>query len=580
MLGNVFCINLPRRPDRWLRTREQFRRVGLTVKRLAAPDAVAVTEARGWRNKGIRACALAHRLAWREGRRAGAEAVLVFEDDVILCPGFKERLEAVITALPEDWMVCHLGCVFRSPPVDLGGGLLRVTGKTWDAHAYLIRRPFWEVMHQEFAKVSRRTYKNPARGQGPAAEERANDTIMAEFHDRFPAYSVWPPMAWQARGLSNNENSVRGNYLPDGTQAFMREMIRHLPGVAPETVKVAGKTHVAAAAGIKETGTFPDPPAVPAISAEQRTPEPLFLRTPRRDPGRFRAAGRERGILISPYSAESERMAFALARSLRKYNAEIPVQVVAQDYVCGLDWRGLARVKSARAAEAHGTIYQWFNKLSALTRSPFEETLYLDCDIVFVDDPADWFDRLATDDFTWFQRPLKAAETPDETRYNFVNPHRMREEFGVESVPVIDGSGHFFLRRSDRGHALVRKVVELMAEAVDEPEKSLYRRMTGQGNVPASDEAAASIVAVREGITLPLPAEECHRPLGTYLPPHQKDGIFDFEEGIAQYTDACTGAVVIPQAMHFCWTGKSHPAYQRWIRKCLSDKPSRLVLAG
>jgi len=106
----IYCLNLARRPDRRIQAWQQFRREGMDVQRITAPDALPVTEARGWRNKGARACAAAHRLAWRAARKAGAEGVIVFEDDVVLCRGFRERLAALV--LPEDWEVLYFGCVF------------------------------------------------------------------------------------------------------------------------------------------------------------------------------------------------------------------------------------------------------------------------------------------------------------------------------------------------------------------------------------------------------------------------------------------------------------------------------------
>ena len=45
------CLNLARRPDRRIQAWEQFRREGLSVDRLVAPDAMNVRDCRGWRNK-------------------------------------------------------------------------------------------------------------------------------------------------------------------------------------------------------------------------------------------------------------------------------------------------------------------------------------------------------------------------------------------------------------------------------------------------------------------------------------------------------------------------------------------------
>ncbi len=634
----ILCLNLARRPDRRIQAWQQFRREKLDVARIVAPDAMHVTEARGWRNKGARACAAAHRLAWREARRAGAEAVMVFEDDVVLCRGFRERLENL--ELPEDWAVVYFGCVFRTPPeivtqglrpavpqsvpaAGVGGGeeqaggtaerqpgraalprLLRVTGPTWDMHGYMIRRRVWEEMGRDLAKCSWRQRGGESGGNreagqtgnpaGRKKEDTACDVILAEQHGRFPAYAVWPPMAWQVTGLSNNENSVRGNYRADGTQAIHRECIRHLPGREDEEA-AAGRDRAKERSIIKRWGEAPAEPilkrteAVRSLDVEVRENQAGTPEAPRpfevglagaaphqvlkRPAGASLQAGR--GILISPYSAESERMAYAAVRSLRLRNADLPVLVLAQDYLCGLDWRGLAQVKSVRAAEPHRSAYMWFNKLAALGQSPFAETVFVDCDFYFARDPSPWFDLLGTDDFTYFNCLRAAADIPDATFPNLANVRRMREEFGVAATPIVVGGGHFFLRAGSRGRGLLDRVGELMRDAMEIGPASLYHRMAGPGNVPASDELAASIAAVEQQIKLPVlsPGSPC--PVGMFICPHQREEVFDFPHGEASFYCTWAGGRLAPDAVHFAAHSKQHTAYQNWISVCCDPGPGQ-----
>ena len=251
-----FCLNLDRRPDRRLRAWEQFRREGLEVDRLRAPDAaeMGVTEARGFEKVGPRACAVAHRLAWREARRRLMTlqaqertfthgAVLVFEDDVVLPPGFREKLQAWLALVPDDWQLIYLGGVFRDPPELMAPGLLRVSGRTWDMHAYAVRMESLSVLHRVVAPLS---WRPPGRdtstiaSHDEAAERslllapQALDTVIPLLHASLPTYAPWPPLAWQPMGLSNNEVALRGNYRPDGQQAICREAVAHLPGGALE----------------------------------------------------------------------------------------------------------------------------------------------------------------------------------------------------------------------------------------------------------------------------------------------------------------------------------------------------------
>jgi GR25 family glycosyltransferase involved in LPS biosynthesis len=216
-----YCLNLARRPDRRLRASSQFRRAGLPVEMIPAPDAICTTQTRGWKSTGLRACTLAHRLGWRAAWKTGASAAMIFEDDVVLCPDFKQRLSNL--KLPDDWQICYFGCVFHQAPTLLGNGSVKINGTTWDAHGYMIRKTFARFLDREYASVSKASFNCPT------GLELANDTIMADHHKQFPAYGVWPPMAWQVEGLSNNENCVRGNYLPDGRQKYLSEIIRDLP---------------------------------------------------------------------------------------------------------------------------------------------------------------------------------------------------------------------------------------------------------------------------------------------------------------------------------------------------------------
>jgi len=243
----------------------------------------------------------------------------------------------------------------------------------------------------------------------------------------------------------------------------------------------------------------------------------------------------------------------------------MPVVVFGLDYVLGLDWRGIAEVRSLRAAGAHHSDERWFNKLGALLESPYEETLYLDSDMVVLSDVVAWMDYLRTDDFTFFNVLLNPEEMADETIVNVVNPHRMRECYGLQATAVIESGGHFFLRKTARGMRLVERTAEIMQEALENGPKSLYGQMAGLGNIAASDELAACIVAAEERIALPPPVEGTYRPIGIYMTPYQSEGCFDFQAGIAKYNDTWRGSRVTAGAVHFCSHGKYNPEYQSWV---------------
>ncbi len=218
----MYCLNLPRRPDRKLRAWGAFRKHGLKVERISALDATGVTDGRGFINAGHRACSTGHRLAWRQGRQTGASGVIVFEDDVVLCHDFGQRLRDL--ELPNDWAVFYFGCLFQSPgPELMENGILKIQAPTHDAHAYAVRVEVWPHWNRAVAKLSHK------RGHPDFPTPTASDVVKSSFFKEFPMYSIWPPMAWQQSGISNNTRQQKANYRQDGRQIWQTEAIEHLP---------------------------------------------------------------------------------------------------------------------------------------------------------------------------------------------------------------------------------------------------------------------------------------------------------------------------------------------------------------
>jgi GR25 family glycosyltransferase involved in LPS biosynthesis len=78
-----YWINLGRREERRFETEWQLERAGITAERFPAVDARFVRKNRGYENAGRYALALSQRLAIRKAMLAGADAVLILEDDVV-----------------------------------------------------------------------------------------------------------------------------------------------------------------------------------------------------------------------------------------------------------------------------------------------------------------------------------------------------------------------------------------------------------------------------------------------------------------------------------------------------------------
>jgi len=261
-----FFLNLERRADRRARCEALFTQLGWEVVRHPAVDAQTLEDARGFASAGRFAHALSTRIILRRAALAGAEAVLIMEDDVVFHPALEERLAAL--ELPEDWGIFYLGCQQCERPEVVSPGLVRVSAPL-DTHAWAVRR--------EYFREVRRTLRGkywPRDGAIPNA-----DILLAELARRIPAYAAFPNLAWQQEDESDLAGGTGANYEPDGRQKHHRACLR---GVLAESL--GGKAHApAAAAAAQERGWFwhpslirpparpplPEPPVAPLREGER-----------------------------------------------------------------------------------------------------------------------------------------------------------------------------------------------------------------------------------------------------------------------------------------------------------------------
>lgn len=232
----IYCMNLGRRQDRRVRCEEQFEAHGLPVRRFPAVDARYLKRKRGFRDVGRYAHALTTRLIIRRAILAKAEAVLVFEDDVILHPDLNARLAKI--DLPQDWEIFYLGCQHQVRPTPVCRGLVRVNGAL-DTHAWGIRA----CVFRRLLRTLKGTDYRPHATLPPA------DVFLAEIHRTVRAYAVFPNLAWQHEEHSDLCGGLFGNYATDGTQrtaedAIAGSLAEALDGRAYPVAKIKAAEHV------------------------------------------------------------------------------------------------------------------------------------------------------------------------------------------------------------------------------------------------------------------------------------------------------------------------------------------------
>jgi glycosyl transferase family 25 len=168
----IYCINLDSRPDRWQEAVREFSALNI-VDRVERVPAIAHANPR-------EGCRLSHLECVRRADAAGAETVLIFEDDVIFRAYSHERFARYLARLRTipDWELFYLGGTVLANP-ERYGELMRVPMA--GAQAYAVHR-------RAFAKIRNATVPY--------------DNWLAR---NMTSYCADPMLAWQRDGFSNLE---------------------------------------------------------------------------------------------------------------------------------------------------------------------------------------------------------------------------------------------------------------------------------------------------------------------------------------------------------------------------------------
>jgi hypothetical protein len=215
-------LNLGNQAQRRYDLEWQFLTHELTVERIPAIKAAWLNQKRGYSTKERYACALSKAKAIRLARKRGSENVLIFEDDVILHPEFRQRLAEI--DLPEDWGMLYFGCLHVRKPTPVGPGLVRVD-QALDNHAFAIHGKYYNRILKAIHGVPKSS----------SATKFASDKEIMFLQESIPTYAVWPNLAWQAETHSTVQGHSSGmkysNYAPDGRQLIFREAVSRLEPV-------------------------------------------------------------------------------------------------------------------------------------------------------------------------------------------------------------------------------------------------------------------------------------------------------------------------------------------------------------
>lgn len=112
---NSYCINLRKRPDRWIKVQPEFKKLGVQPMRFMAIH----------NNIGHQGCIDSHLELLHQVKGDGI--FMVFEDD-ILTLGTWVDIQTAILQLPKDWDMLYLGATLTEPLKRYSDNLFRLKG--------------------------------------------------------------------------------------------------------------------------------------------------------------------------------------------------------------------------------------------------------------------------------------------------------------------------------------------------------------------------------------------------------------------------------------------------------------------
>jgi hypothetical protein len=176
--AKIYCISVRERTDRRDEARKQFEKVGL----LGRVEFVIVEKASANSEQGIYE---SHIKCLKKGIRAGADNIMIFEDDVVFERFSVGNLERVIDFLSshDHWNAILWGCLVSKSKRTPNESVLEIKYRSL-SHGYVLNRRFAEIIA-----------KSPWEGI-------SYDAMLRRHKDGF--YAVYPAFAFQNSLPSDN----------------------------------------------------------------------------------------------------------------------------------------------------------------------------------------------------------------------------------------------------------------------------------------------------------------------------------------------------------------------------------------
>jgi GR25 family glycosyltransferase involved in LPS biosynthesis len=180
----IYCISLKQRADRREKAQQEFARVGLTGRvQFVIVDSHPTDSEQGIFES--------HMACLRAGLAAGAQNIVVFEDDILIRHFSPDVLNRTVRFIKSDanWQVFFFGCFVRSSRKTAFESVRQIRYRC-TAHAYVVNRAFAEKL-----------VEIPWRGV-------AFDDLLYSMQDGH-FYTCYPAFAFQSGSSTNNDKLLK-----------------------------------------------------------------------------------------------------------------------------------------------------------------------------------------------------------------------------------------------------------------------------------------------------------------------------------------------------------------------------------
>jgi GR25 family glycosyltransferase involved in LPS biosynthesis len=149
-------------------------------------------------------CWDSHRRLFNKIKEENIEYTLIMEDDVDLVENFQERLNDVISELPDDWDLLYLGG-WNVGDIIKYSDKLNLAKKVYTTHAFIVRQKFVDTV---IKGINERQWKV--------------DVLISDILPLGNCFICNPTLAWQREGFSDIENRETNNLLDEARNAIYR----------------------------------------------------------------------------------------------------------------------------------------------------------------------------------------------------------------------------------------------------------------------------------------------------------------------------------------------------------------------